>query len=166
MRSLRRFVLDFETNLASVLLGVMLVVMTLQVFTRYVLNDPFGWTEEVLRYLYVFVVFLGSSAAISDRSHVSISFLVEKLPRNGQIAVAVANNLLIIVFLGFLFYWGVKAAESNHVIPLMTVDLMYSVVYAIVPITAVTMTLRTLVIMYDDVVHKHAAVDELPKTVI
>src|SRR5687768_12575279 len=115
MQSLRRFVLGFEANVASVLLAVMLVVMTLQVFTRYVLNDPFDWTEEALRYLYVFVVFFGASAAISDRSHVSISFLVEMLPRNAQIAVAVANNVLVIAFLGFLLHTGITATIGHQV---------------------------------------------------
>ena len=166
MRGVKNFVRSFEANMAASILALMLAVMALQVFTRYVLNNSPDWTEEALRYMYVWVVFLGSSAAITDRSHVSISFLVEKLPRSAQIAVACMTNAIIVVFLGFLLVLGIRATTSHNVIPLMTVDIMYSVVYVIVPITAVLMMLRTFVVMWDDVVHRHAASDEAPKAVL
>lgn len=161
-----RIVRGFEANMAAGILAMMLAVMALQVFTRYVLNDSPDWTEEALRYMYVWVVFLGSSAAITDRSHVSISFLIEKLPRNMQIVMACITNAVIVVFLGFLLVLGIKATTSHNVIPLMTVDIMYSVVYVIVPVTAFLMMLRTFVVMWDDVVHRHAASDEAPKAVL
>jgi TRAP-type C4-dicarboxylate transport system permease small subunit len=166
MPLLKRIARGFEADVASIILGLMLAVMTLQVFTRYVLNDSPDWTEEALRYMYVWVVFLGSSAAITDRTHVSISFLVEKLPRNWQIAMAVLTNTLVIVFLGFLLYWGIVATISQHALPLMTMDVAYSVVYVIVPVTAALMIVRLLLVMHDDVVHKHAASDEAPKPVL
>jgi TRAP-type C4-dicarboxylate transport system permease small subunit len=166
MSVLRRIARGFEADVASIILALMLFVMALQVFTRYVLNNSPDWTEEILRYMYVWVVFLGTSAAITDRSHVSISFLVEKLPRNLQIVVAVLTNAVIVVFLGCLLWLGIKATISHNVVPLMTVDVMYSVVYAIVPVTAVLMMLRTFAVMWDDVVHHHAASDDTPKAVL
>ena len=166
MGLLRRFAVGFEANFAAIILALMLAVMTLQVFTRYVLNNSPDWTEEALRYMYVWVVFLGASAAITERTHVSISFLVEKLPRSWQIAVAVMTNLLIVAFLGLLLYWGIVATISHNVIPLMTVDIAYSVVYVIVPVTAALMIVRLLLVMHEDVVHKHAASDEAPKAVL
>jgi TRAP-type C4-dicarboxylate transport system permease small subunit len=166
MALLRRLAIGFEANLAATVLAMMLAVMTLQVFTRYVLNNSPDWTEEALRYMYVWVVFLGSSAAITERTHVSISFLIERLPRNWQIAVAVMSNTVIVAFLGFLLYWGIVATISHNVIPLMTMDVAYSVVYAIVPVSAVLMIVRLLLVMRDDVVNKHAASDEAPKAVL
>src|SRR5436190_418561 len=166
MALLRRLAAGFEANLAAIMLALMLAVMTLQVFTRYVLNDSPEWTEEALRYMYVFVVFFGTSAAITDRTHVSISFLIEMLPRNLQIAVAVMSNLVIVAFLGFLLYWGIVATISQRVIPLTTMDVPYSIVYVIVPVTAVLMIIRLFVVMWDDVVHNHAAMDEAPKAVL
>ena len=142
------------------------VTVFYQFFTRYVLNDSPDWTEEALRYMYVFVVFFGSSAAITERTHVSIAFLIEMLPRNLQIAVAVMSNLVIVVFLGFLLYWGIAATMSQSVIPLTTMDVPYSIVYVIVPITAVLMIVRLVAVMWEDVVHKHAAMDEAPKAVL
>jgi TRAP-type C4-dicarboxylate transport system permease small subunit len=76
----RRWLANGEENLAAILLAMLLVAMGWQVFTRYALGAPSDWTEEAARYLYVYVVFLGTSAGISSRSHVSIAFFVERLP--------------------------------------------------------------------------------------
>ena len=93
MTGVKRFFLRFEENLAALCLGGLLVTLFLQVFTRFITRDPLSWTEEAARYLYVYVVFLGSSAAVSDRTHVAIDFLVLRLPRWARLAVALLVNL-------------------------------------------------------------------------
>ena len=83
MTHVKRFFLRFEENLAALCLGGLLVTLFLQVFTRFITRDPLSWTEEAARYLYVYVVFLGSSAAVTERTHVAIDFLVLKLSAGG-----------------------------------------------------------------------------------
>lgn len=147
---MRSLILKFEENLAALFMGGLLFVLFLQVFTRYVLNDPLSWTEEVARYLYVYVVFLGASAAISDRSHVGIDFIVKALPATAQWIVALLVNLAILFVLTQLVYWGWRAAMRQWNLPLVVLDIPYTWVYIVIPITAVLMTLRTLLIMRED----------------
>ena len=45
----------------SLVMTVMLVVVTLQVWYRFVLNDPLAWSEELARYLFVWSSFIGSA---------------------------------------------------------------------------------------------------------
>jgi TRAP-type C4-dicarboxylate transport system permease small subunit len=139
-----------EENLAALCMAGLLATLALQVFTRYVLNDPFAWTEEASRYLYVYIVFLGSSTAISDRSHVAIGFLVAALPRPLQWAVSFAINLLILFLLANLVWWGWVATVRQWTIPLMVLEIPYAWVYGIVPATAVLMTIRTVAVMHED----------------
>jgi TRAP-type C4-dicarboxylate transport system permease small subunit len=147
---MRSFVLKFEENLAALFMGGLLATLFLQVFTRYVLNDPLSWTEEVARYLYVYIVFLGASAAISDRTHVGIDYFAKALPIRLQWLVSVAVNLLILIALALLLYWGWRAALRQWNMPLVVLDIPYTWVYIVIPITAVLMSLRTLAIMRDD----------------
>jgi TRAP-type C4-dicarboxylate transport system permease small subunit len=91
---MRNFVLKFEENLAALFMGGLLFTLFLQVFTRYVLNDPLSWTEEVARYLYVYIVFLGASAAISDRTHVGIDYFAKALPIRLIARVAIMPRLV------------------------------------------------------------------------
>ncbi|MFO0293405.1 MAG: TRAP transporter small permease [Rhodospirillales bacterium] len=147
---MRNFVLKFEENLAALFMGGLLFTLFLQVFTRYVLNDPLSWTEEVARYLYVYIVFLGASAAISDRTHVGIDYFAKMLPVVVQWLLSVAVNLLILGALGLLAYWGWRAAMRQWNMPMMVLDVPYTWVYVVVPITAVLMSVRTLALMRED----------------
>ena len=147
---MRAFFLKFEENLAACFMAVLLLVLFLQVFTRYVLDDPLSWTEEVARYLYVYIVFLGASAAISDRSHVGIDYFARLLPVPVQWALSVAVNLLVLGALALLAYWGLRAAARQWDMPLVVLDIPYTWVYVVVPFTAVLMSLRTIALMGED----------------
>ena len=148
--TMKAFFLKFEENIAAILMGGLLFILFLQVFTRYILNDPFAWTEEAARYVYVYIVFLGSSAAIADRSHVGIDYFAKSLPPKAQWVLALLVNLLILGVLANLLYWGWRAAMRQWNLPLVVLDIPYTWVYVIVPVTAVLMTLRTLVVMRED----------------
>jgi TRAP-type C4-dicarboxylate transport system permease small subunit len=103
----------FEYNLAALLLGVLLIAMCWQVLTRYVLGVPSDWTEEASRYLYVYVVFLGTSAGISARSHVSISYFTDRLSPLPRLIVSLGVDVLILAFLAVMVWWGTRATLRN-----------------------------------------------------
>lgn len=149
-RAMKAFFLRFEENLAACFMGGLLLVLFLQVFTRYVLNDPLSWTEEAARYMYVYIVFLGASAAISDRSHVGIDYFAKALPVGAQWIVSLLVNLAILATLSLLAYWGWRAAIRQWNMPLVVLDVPYTWVYVVVPATAVLMTIRTIVVMGED----------------
>ena len=151
MTHLTRFFLRFEENLAALCLGGLLVTLFLQVFTRFITRDPLSWTEEAARYLYVYVVFLGSSAAVTERTHVAIDFLVLKLSRTGRLVVGLLVNVCVLFVLANLVYWGIRATLRQLNIPLVVLDIPYAWVYVVVPVTAVLMTVRTLAVMREDV---------------
>jgi TRAP-type C4-dicarboxylate transport system permease small subunit len=147
----RRFFLRFEENLAALCLGGLLVTLFLQVFTRFITRDPLSWTEEAARYLYVYVVFLGSSTAVTERTHVAIDFLVLKLSPAGRLVVGLLVNVCVLFVLANLFYWGIRATLRQLNIPLVVLDIPYAWVYVVVPVTALLMTVRTLAVMREDV---------------
>jgi len=147
---MRSFVLKFEENLAACFMGALLFVLFLQVFTRYVLNDPLSWTEEAARYIYVYIVFLGASAAISDRTHVGIDYFAKALPVRAQWALSAGVNLLVLSALALLAYWGWRAAMRQWNMPMVVLDIPYTWVYLVVPVTAVLMSVRTIALMGED----------------
>lgn len=148
---LRRFLTGFEENLAAALLAILLAVMCWQVLTRYVLGAPSDWSEEAARYLYVYVVFLGTSAGISSRSHVSIAFFTERLAPGPRLAVSLGVDALILAFLAVMLWWGARATWRNVDIPLSVTQISYAWVYVIIPLTSVAMIVRTLALMRGDI---------------
>lgn len=70
-----------------------------QFFTRYVLNDSFGWTEEVAIFCLVAVVFLGSSMCVRASRHIHVDFLYRYVPpRLGRVFASLVDLVRIALF--------------------------------------------------------------------
>jgi len=134
-----------------VLLGALLFATLIwQVFTRYVLGDPNPYTEEAARYLYVGVVFFGMSAAVRDRSHVGIPFLVERMPRGAQLAVAMLTQALVAAFCAAIVWYGTRGAMQVWDLPSVAMEIPMGLVLGVVPLTMALALLRTLACMAED----------------
>ncbi len=80
------------------LLVVMVLTISLQVIMRYFFHKPLMWSEELSRYLYAWFCFFGVSIATFDRSHLKVTFVVEKLPKSVQNYLNTFSMLLMIIF--------------------------------------------------------------------
>ena len=80
-------------------IAVLSVVVLLQVFFRYLLNYPLAWSEELSRFLLVWVVLLGAAIGIKRKSHFSIDIVFkkfsQKIQKNLQFAIDVFLFILI-----------------------------------------------------------------------
>lgn len=140
----------FEEGVA-VLLGLLLfATLVWQVFTRYVLGDPNPYTEEAARYLYVGIVFFGMAGAVRDRSHVGIPFLVERLPRRAQLAVALFTQALVLAFCAAIVWYGLRGAAQVWDLPSVAMEVPMGLVLGVVPLTMALAAVRTLVCMAED----------------
>jgi len=80
--------------LFSLMLALCLT-MALQVLSRYLLPDPIAWSEEVSRYLFVWLGMVGASVAMHARHHFGIEIVVDVLPPRLQALAAVLAELVI-----------------------------------------------------------------------
>jgi TRAP-type C4-dicarboxylate transport system permease small subunit len=92
--------------------GVILCVMTLsvtwQVVLRYLFKRPNMWSEEVARFLFVWLVMFGSALAIRYNRHMSIDFIKQKLPVKFQLVLSIVLTVLCMVFVSFIGWQGLK----------------------------------------------------------
>lgn len=72
-----------------------------QVFTRYILDDPAGWTEEIARYLLVALVFIGASMAVRKNSHIHVDALYRYLPGVAGRVLSTAVDVVRVLFFGY-----------------------------------------------------------------
>ena len=100
-------VLDPVLTWACVVLFAVLVVdVTWQVFARQVLDQPSGWSEELAKYLFIWLGLFGSALVFGERGHIAVDFAVKKLPEPAQRVVAVLVQLAILAFTGLALIWG------------------------------------------------------------
>ena len=101
------------TVLGCSLLAGIVIIMGVQVFFRYVLNDSIIWAEEMCRYLLVWITFLFLGLAYQKGEMISLSILMSRVSRSVQIALTVFAHVTSIVFLGFIVWYGFLFAEGN-----------------------------------------------------
>jgi TRAP-type C4-dicarboxylate transport system permease small subunit len=76
-------------------------VVFLQFFTRYVLNNSFGWTEEVARYLLIGTVFTGAAMCMRRHRHIQVNFLYRLLPKRVGFLLARLVDIVVVLFLAY-----------------------------------------------------------------
>ncbi len=93
------------------------VAMTLSVlagvFFRYVLRSPLGWTEELSRYLMIWMALLSVALCIWRHEHVGVTMFIKKVPRLLGKLTVFASNGLILYFLYILVFYGFKMADRG-----------------------------------------------------
>lgn len=88
------------------MMAALVVTGVLQVYFRYFTSSSLDWSEELARYLFVWIVFLTSAVAIHRRAHIVVDVLLIRLPRRVQKGVAIVTAGLTLVFLGFMTVYG------------------------------------------------------------
>jgi len=86
--------------------AVLVTVVSAAVFWRYALNDSIVWAEELSRYLFIWVSFLGGGLGVGTNIHVGVDSLVELLPPRPKRVVQILMELMIVGFTMTLVYVG------------------------------------------------------------
>lgn len=126
------------------------VVMSIQVFSRYVLGDPEVWTEEAARWLYVWLVFLGAAVVTRQRSHVAILLLLDQLAPWPRVVVTTLLNLASIGFLLAMVVSGTWASDRVSDQQAVTFELSLAWLMLPVPVACAAMALRLGLQTLDD----------------
>lgn len=94
------------------MIGSILVInLFLGVFTRFVLNDPLDFTEEIARFCMLWFAFIGGSIALRQKDLISFTFVIDKMPKTVKKGFQILNILLMILFLIVFLDVGVDALK-------------------------------------------------------
>lgn len=129
----------------------MLCLVLMQVFTRYVLNDPVSFTEELVRYMLIWTGFIGAASAFGSRQHMALMLLPERLKGlNKGVLMAAVDFIVLVVCTAVMFVGGISNALSsmNALSPLLGIP--RGLVYAVTPLSALFLILIQIVNIYDD----------------
>ena len=132
-----------EDTVVLLLFWALAVVVFLQFFSRYVLNDSIGWTEEVARYLLIAVTFTGAVMAVRKSSHIAVEFFYRYLPGAWGRACSTLVDLLGLGFYASAAWITAKLALKTRQ-KMAFVDLSRDVIYWLVCAAFVAMTLYAL----------------------
>ncbi|WP_223552256.1 TRAP transporter small permease [Aestuariivivens sp. NBU2969] len=123
-----------------VIMTVMVINVLWQVFTRFILEDPSSFTDELARYLMIWVGVLGAAYISGRRMHVAIDLLPTRLKKEGQVRLKRIANSIIILFCFFaLVIGGLRLVYITFILeqysPALQIPL--ALVYLVIPISGI-----------------------------
>lgn len=127
---------------------IMIVILFGEVISRFFFNLPMMWAEEIGRYLFIWIVYLGAAKAFIHNRHLTVDILSKKIPPPFSQYLDFTLHLIIIVFLFFVFVNGVKYSGMNFHKPAYSIEWIHiGWTYAAVPVGAIFMILNILRIL-------------------
>ena len=98
----------FEEKIIGVVLCVMVVMVAAQVLSRYVLHTSLSHTEELVRYFFVWITFLGASAAAFRGKHISVAGALHIVPVGVMKWIRLFSGVFALIFTGVLLFFGFR----------------------------------------------------------
>lgn len=110
-------VIDRFCSLLNLLIALCLAVMVIMVFgnvvLRYVFNSGIAASEEISRWLFVWLTFLGAIVALKENSHLGTDMLVSRLPLWGKKLCLVLGHVLMLYITWLLFSGALAQTKIN-----------------------------------------------------
>ena len=147
LSALNEFICKVTRNLAGLTLIMMVLIVMLQIVCRYILNDSPAWTEEVARYIQVWIILFGSPVCIQKSSHLSIDYLKDSISLGVRKLLQFISYVMISLFSVSIIVFGIqfilKVGYQNT--PATQIPLGF--IYMAFPIAGTLMLIESLIII-------------------
>lgn len=138
--------ISFLLDVVSVLLLVLLVlVISQEVFMRYVMNKPGKWSEEIAIAMLIWFGYLGITVGYRDNKHLSITFFSDLLPAAGRKIVETLADLVMLAFCVLMAWQGVKVARLDAINTLPATGIPMSWVSSVLVVSGCVMILEGVI---------------------
>ena len=133
-RAFDNFLKRAEAVIAMTLLAVIVAVGAAQVVFRYVFNSSLIWSEEFMRFGFVWVSMLSCSVAMREHKHVSVDFLTETAGPKVNLVLYVFTRLLSVAYILLMIPAGITMCIKMAHTHVSILPISWAVVYASYPV--------------------------------
>ena len=99
---------DGERWLLLVFYTLIVTVIATEVIRRFGLSYSSIWNEEIARYAFIYLAWIGAAAAVRERAHIRIDILIQVLPPRGRAALYLLSDVLTLVLALICLYWSLQ----------------------------------------------------------
>jgi len=135
---------DIAAWLAALGFAAMFAAFIIQIFSRYVLNDPTAWTQEVTLICYVWVVFWVSAFLLEERDQITFDMLVVAAPVPVRRWLAVACVILVVLAFAVVLPGTIDWIRFMRFEKSPVLGLRYDWLYSIFVVFCVAVVVRAL----------------------
>lgn len=135
--------------LLEILLGAVLsILLSIDVFCRYILNNSLIFSEELSRVLFVWFAMLGTVIALHEGSHVGFDIVKNRFKGNTARMVAILTNLLIILYSGYVMSGCISILPKQSIQTYATLPVSHAEAYFSVVLAMALLIIRSLYSIY------------------
>lgn len=110
-----------------------------QVIMRYVFSSASSWSEELIRFIFIWCSFIAAAVGVREGIHIGINIFVNLLPRKVIPLTEILVNLVILIFAGYMVYYGWQTASMADRQPSPALGVPMSWVYMSIPVMGAMM---------------------------
>jgi len=137
--------------ICQLLFLLILIIVIVGVFYRYVLRSPLGWTTEVSRYLLVWGGLLAISIVLYEKNHIAINFILNSLPEKLRLVLNIVFRVLIAYFFYILIYYGIQMSERALTQSIPTLNISVFWVFVAIPVTSFISLVQLILTSLSDI---------------
>lgn len=120
------------------IMGIMTLLVSWQVFTRYFFNKPSAITEQLSQYLFVWLILYGAAYVFGKRDHMKITFIRDKMENKIGLFFDLTQEIVIALFaLSVMIYGGFLSTIRQMVQLDAALQIPIGVVYSAIPISGI-----------------------------
>jgi TRAP-type C4-dicarboxylate transport system permease small subunit len=127
MKTFEKYVMHAMNTTIVASLALMVIMVFSNVVLRFVFNSGFTLTEELSRFVFLWLIFVGSVVAMKESAHLGVDSLVARLPRAGKVfCVLLSNSLLLwVCYLFFVGSWRQTVVGMGTNMPASGISMAY-----------------------------------------
>jgi len=138
-------------NILWVLLSMAVIIVILQIFSRYVLGNSFTWTEQAARYLFIWMVMLGTPVLFHKKIFLAFDMIHTALPSLWQFIVNVLIKLSCMAFSVYYFYNSLQLVLQTATRYTSGFRVPFWMLYGAQPVFCVLLFLTMAALLIEDV---------------
>lgn len=137
---------NFEEKLLVILLIVTVTLTFIQVVMRYIFHNSLAWSEELARYLFLYLIWIGAAYAVKREQHLRIEIILNRIPKE---KLKTFENFIYFIWLGFSVFLFISSLNmtmdvfaSGQLSPAMRIPMGYA--YISIPLGTGLMCFRII----------------------
>jgi C4-dicarboxylate transporter DctQ subunit len=114
---IKKFLLEMDRNgeryLTLPLYTMVVITIFLEVSRRFFLSYSSIWSEEIARYAFIYITWIGAAAAVKERAHIRIDVILPLLPNKWKIIVHIFGDIITLILAIIALYWSMEPVLNS-----------------------------------------------------
>lgn len=148
--TIKKFLDNFEEYFCVWSMAIMTILIFIQVVMRYVFSNSLSWSEEMARFIFLWLSWIGASYAVKEREHFRVEMFVNMIKGRARIYSEYIVLVVWFLFCFVLVWYGTKLIlflqDTGQVSAAMQIPM--TLPYASVPVGCALMCIRLVVEIY------------------